>query len=133
MDRSQLWGRRLLSGGCVALALVGVRAATQGGTDDLLGAVRADRAPHCQVQDLSVGYAVGQDGALGRYAVTGARLDGPDLCVGAAVSVTFTATDGRPLGRASGHYDRAAPTLPLDPGPALTVDEVASLAVVLFD
>src|SRR5688572_17854936 len=134
MDRTQLWGRRLLSGGFVALAVLGVRYVGAGTADELLGAGPvATRREHCLVRDLAVTYAVEQREGVDGFAVTGARLDGPDACVGSTLSITFTGPDGTTLGRATGTFDRSSPSLALDSGGTIAVDDVATLAVVLFD
>ncbi len=141
MDRTQLWGRRLLSAGFLALAVLGVRSVGTGSVDDLVGGAGVDGGdgPHCQVRDLAVTYAVERaattDGAPAgdAYGVAGARLSGPPQCAGSALSVTFGGADGGPLARATGRYDPAAPTLPLDGGGTIAADDVATIAVVLFD
>jgi hypothetical protein len=132
MDRTQLWGRRLLSGGFVALAVLGVRAAGDPGAL-LTPAPPAGRAPGCQVRDLAVTYALAHDDAAHGCAVSGAQLSGPPACAGATVSVTFTGAAGDVLGRATGTYDPAAPVLTLDSGATIAADDITDLAVVLFD
>jgi hypothetical protein len=133
MDRTQLWGRRLLSGGFVALAVLGVRSVGTGSVEELVqGGLTVDDRQHCLVRDLGVTYAVDRGGPDG-YGVSGAQVTGPPPCVGKALSVTFGGADGHTLARATGRFDPAAPTLPLDDGGLIAVDDVATIAVVLFD
>jgi hypothetical protein len=144
MDRTHLWGRRLLSAGFLALAVLGVRSVGTGtgSVEGLVGGglVDDDRG-HCRVRDLGVAYEVERDPTSGatdavggaEFGVAGARLSGPPLCAGTALSVTFGGADGSPLARATGRFDPDAPTLPLDGGGTIAADDVASIAVVLFD
>ncbi len=133
MDRTHLWGRRLLSGAFVALAVLGVRSVGTGSVDELVGGgLTVDDRQRCLVADLGVTYAVERGGPDG-FGVAGAQVTGPGLCAGKALSVTFAGADGNPVGRATGRFDPEAPTLTLDDGGLIPVDDVATIAVVLFD
>ncbi|NMR20309.1 hypothetical protein [Cellulomonas fimi] len=132
MDRTHVWGRRLLSGAFVALAALGFRYAVTGDEVDLLaGAAALDRVD-CTVDDLSVEYSVDYVAELGGYGVSAARVSAPEDCRGATVSVTFTGAEGRALGRATGVVREAPTVLHLHDGGQVPAADIEGLAVVLL-
>jgi len=133
MDRTQIWGRRFLSGGFVALAALGFRSVAIGEGGGLLAAMSGPGATSCLVGEFAVGYVVDYVGEIGGYGVTGAELTGMGpACVGRTVRISFTAEDGSLLAQASALIAAPKTAVVLAQPAAIDAARVAGVSVAVL-
>ncbi|RYV51247.1 hypothetical protein [Pengzhenrongella frigida] len=132
MDRTQIWGRRLLSSAFVALAALGFRSVAAGEGGGLLVGLNGSSTTGCLVGEFTVGYVVDYVTDLDGYGVTGAELTGMGAeCEGRTVQVSFTADDGALLAKASALISTPRTAVVLAEPAAIDASQVAGVSVAV--
>ena len=133
MDRTQLWGRRLLSIAFVALAALGFRGVAAGEGGGLLVALNGAATTGCLVGEFRMGYVVDYVADFRGYGVTGAELTGMGAgCEGRTVLVTFTSDDGSLLAKASALVAAPRTAVVLADPAAIDASRVAGVSVAVL-
>ena len=119
----------------IALAMVGVRAASAAGAD--LGGqllIGNDGAEQCSSSQIQIDYDVAYDAALQGYGVTAAQLSGLDeRCQGYDAIVTLSGPGGAPLAEVTAVVDASSMRVVVPAATPVSAEQLTGVSVVLKD
>ena len=120
----------------VAVALVGVRAASAAGAD--LGGqqimIGSSSAEQCSSSQVQVDYDVAYDASLRGYGVSAARLSGLDeRCQGYDAVVTLSGPGGAPLAEVTAVVDASTMRVVVPAISPVSAEQLTGVSVVLRD
>ena len=119
----------------IALAMVGVRAASAAGAD--LGGqllIGNDGAEQCSSSQIQIDYDVAYDAALQGYGVTAAQLSGLDeRCQGYDAIVTLSGPGGAPLAEVTAVVDASSMRVVVPATTPVSAEQLTGVSVVLKD